>query len=171
MNIRIETQEENRGIFEIHKRAFGREDEAKLVDLIRETEQYVCDLSLVAETLDGQLVGHALLSEIFLEREGETRVLLGLAPVSVLPEFQGEGVGSALIEEGIRLSRAKAYPGIIVLGHASYYPKFGFKKAADFGISAPFDVPEENFLALELYPGGLTDFSGEVRYPDAFNQV
>ncbi len=171
MKIRIQTQGENQEVFQIHKRAFGRENEAELVDLIRESEQYVSDLSLVAETLDGKLVGHALLSEIFLEKEGETRILLGLAPISVLPEFQGEGVGQALIEEGIRLSRIKAYPGIIVLGHATYYPKFGFEKAAHFGISAPFDVPAENFLALELYPGGLVDFSGEIRYPDAFNQV
>ncbi|EIA19931.1 acetyltransferase [Listeria fleischmannii subsp. coloradonensis] len=171
MFIRIQTKADNKAIFTVHEKAFGRQEEANLVEEIRQTAEYINDLSLVAENGDGEIIGHALFSEIFLENEEETRILLALAPLAVVKDWQGMKIGSALMEEGIRLARQKGYPGIIVLGHASYYPKFGFQEAKNYGILPPFAVPSENFLALELYPKSLDGFQGTIRYPSAFHNV
>jgi len=75
-----------------------------------------------------------------------------------------------LINEGLEQAKAAGYPSVIVLGHADYYPRFGFKSASLWGIQAPFDVPDEAFMALELTPGALKDVSGVVQYSEAFSE-
>ncbi|MFR3488640.1 MAG: GNAT family N-acetyltransferase [Alistipes ihumii] len=121
--------------------------------------------SLVAEC-DGIVVGYALMSE-WIESDGNYEISLALAPVAVLPEFQRQGISSALIE-AYRRAADSGYRSAVVLGHKDYYPRFGYRKAADFGIAFPFGLPQECCMAVELLPGGLEGVSGTVRYPRPF---
>lgn len=114
------------------------------------------------------LFGHILFSKIKIVNEGKTAESLALAPVSVLPKYQNQGVGRRLIEEGIKAAKELGYGSVIVLGHPEYYPKFGFEKASLWGIKAPFEVPDDAFMVLELSENGLKDHSGVVEYSAAF---
>jgi predicted N-acetyltransferase YhbS len=93
---------------------------------------------------------------------------LALAPVAVLPEYQNQGIGGKLIMEGHRLARELGYGSVIVVGHPAYYPRFGYKPASRWNITASFEVPDEAFMALELLEGGLKDVSGEIEYVKEF---
>ena len=99
----------------------------------------------MAET-DGRIVGHILFTKI---RIG-TSTQLALAPLSVLPAFQGQGVGSALVWRGHQIARDLGYSYSVVLGSETYYPRFGYVPAEQLGIQAPFPVPAENFMAAKL---------------------
>lgn len=108
-----------------------------------------------------------MLSRIEIEQPDQTRIpSLALAPVSVLPNFQGRGIGTALIREVLQRAASAGHPSVIVLGHPDYYPRFGFQPASGFGVRAPFDVPDEAFMALELERGALQP--GIIRYSAAF---
>ena len=95
---------------------------------------------------------------------------MGLAPMAVLPDFQRSGVGAKLIETGLQRCYGLGYKAVVVLGHPSYYPRFGFLPAAQFGIDCEYDVPEGVFMAIELCPGALADKSGTVKYHAAFGK-
>lgn len=103
--------------------------------------------------------------------EGREHESIALAPVSVLPKHQKKGIGSALIKEGLAQCKKEGFQSVIVLGHPEYYPRFGFKPASSWKISAPFDVPDEAFVALELAENGLRNVQGVVQYPNEFNAV
>ena len=143
-------------------------NEAQLVENLRTTREFIPELSLVAE-MDGEIVGHILFSLIHIQGENKEAVQsLALAPVSVLPKFQNKGIGGKLMEEGHALARALGYRSIILLGYPEYYSRFGYASASRWGIRAPFPVPDEAFMALELVRDGLRGVSGVVRYPEAF---
>lgn len=143
-------------------------DEHNLVKRLRLSSAYEADLALVAE-VGGEIVGHILFSRIRIRNEaGKETVSLALAPVSVCPDFQGAGIGGALINEGHTVAKAKGYTSIIVLGHQAYYNRFGYKPASNWNIKAPFDVPGEAFMAVELVKGALGNSAGIVEYPPAF---
>lgn len=146
--------------FETAEHADGNEHE--LVNALRTGEAYIPQLSLVAE-IDSQLAGHIM----FTKAETGGRAVLALAPLSVAPEYQRQGVGTALIQEGHRIARALGYGWSIVLGSETYYPRTGYLPADTFGIRAPFDVPRENFMACKLLPGA-PDLHGTVRYAKEF---
>jgi putative acetyltransferase len=165
--VRPERPEDHQRITEINDLAFGQPDEGALVARLRRTEGFVPGLSLVAGIGD-MLVGHILFYPIAIESDGEEHRSLALAPMSVAPEFQRKGVGGELVAEGLRRARDLGYTSVIVVGHAEYYPRFGFERASKWGIRAPFDAPDEAFLALELVPGALEDKTGTVRYPEEF---
>jgi putative acetyltransferase len=152
-------------IHAVHAEAFETEAEARLVDRLRDGADPF--LSLVARFGD-VVVGHILFTPVQLADRGKAG-LLGLAPMAVLPAFQGQGIGGQLIEQGLAAARELGARGVVVLGHADYYPKFGFRPAADFGLTNEFRAPAENFMALELVPGGLSAASGQVRYHAAFS--
>lgn len=142
--------------------------EHHLVSRLRKSDAFIPELSLVAID-EKQVIGHILLTKIAIVQEDGPRVpSLALAPVSVLPEEQEKGVGKALIEKALEEAKALGYQSVIVLGHPAYYPKFGFKKASQWQIKAPFEVPEEAFMALELEEGALDGLSGVVEYSSAF---
>lgn len=147
--------------FETAEHSGGNEQD--LVNSLRKSTSFVPELSLVAEK-DGKIVGHIMFTEA---KVGENTVL-ALAPLSVHPDYQNKGIGSALIEEGHRIAKNMKYYFSVVLGSEKYYPKFGYKKACDFGIKAPFDVPDENFMCIEL--NGFTEkLNGTMVYADEFN--
>ena len=123
-------------------------------------------ISLVA-TIDGSLVGHILFSPVTLAKWPDLKVM-GLAPMAVRPAWQRQGIGSALAAAGVESCRQLGSEAVVVLGHAGFYPRFGFVPASRFGIGCEYDAADENFMALELAPGILTGKPGTIRYHPAF---
>jgi predicted N-acetyltransferase YhbS len=141
-----------------------------LVSRIRKSNGFIPKLSLVATAQDdNKIVGHVLLSKIKIKKDNhEFLESLALAPVSVLPEYQNKGIGGLLINKALEKAKELGYDSVVVLGHPEYYPKYGLKKASLWGIKAPFEVPDEAFMAIELSKNALNDASGVVEYPSMF---
>ena len=116
---------------------------------------------------DNGTIGHILFSRIKIIGSSVFETL-ALAPMAVLPEFQRQGVGSALIKKGTIIAKELGFDSIIVLGHEDYYPGFGFKRASEWDIKCPFEVPDEAFMAIELNDRALEGKAGTVKYPDEF---
>jgi putative acetyltransferase len=128
-------------------------------------------LSLVA-TSDDSIVGHILFSPATIEHDGNVLEGMGLAPMAVSPEYQRQGVGSALVESGLKTLRARSCAFVIVLGHPDYYPRFGFELASKHGIECQWEgVPDEAFMALILDEAAMEGVSGVARYRDEFDQA
>ena len=172
LHIRQETLDDHQNVFELIKAAFEGEEfsdqtEHYLVERLRKSEVFIPELSLVAE-LKGEIVGHILFTKIIIQNGEEEFESLALAPVSVLPEYQGKGIGGALIIKGHELAKELGYRSALVLGHAEYYPKFGYRQSSEFGIAQPFGAPDENNMAIELVEGGLNGVSGVAVYSEEF---
>lgn len=168
MNIRNESVNDWAAVRLVNSLAFGREDEGALIDALREKGTIIC--SLVAE-LDGQIAGHALFSPATLDDRGNETVVAALGPVAVRPEYQGHGIGTALILAGLEICRERGFPLAIVLGHPGYYPRFGFRPSRPLGIRWEHDAPEEAFMVLELQEGTLAGAGGVIRYQPEFDGV
>jgi putative acetyltransferase len=167
IGIRAEQEADYTFIREINNAAFGREGEGRLVDELRMTSRFNAHLSLLAE-VNGRVVGHVLFYPVDMETARGVKVMLSLAPIAVLPSFQKRGVGSTLVREGLDRASKLGYDAIIVLGHADYYPRFGFRPASAWGIRPNFKVPDEAFMALELEKGALQNCEGVFCYPSEF---
>ncbi|WP_064093452.1 GNAT family N-acetyltransferase [Rossellomorea aquimaris] len=165
ISIREEQPEDFTKIKKVNDLAFKQKAESLLITKIRQSEAYIPELSLVAVLNKTIIVGHILFSHITIDSYPS----IALAPVAVLPQHQGRGIGSLLIQQGIKVAKERGFTSVVVLGHADYYPKFGFKKASDHGISAPFEVSDEAFMVLELVPKALKNVNGIVKYSEAFN--
>lgn len=142
--------------------AFGQADEADLVEALRQGGDGLVEM---AAWESERLVGHILFSRLPLVGPADTLEAAALAPVSVLPDRQGQGVGGRLIVEGIEACRRLGLAAVVVLGHADYYPRFGFSAPAARRLSAPFSGP--SFMAMALCPGAL-DEPRTARYAPAF---
>lgn len=138
-----------------------------LVAKLRRSDVFIPELSLVAET-SKEIIGHIMLTRLFIENDDNRYESLALAPVSVLPEYQNSGIGSKLINESVKIAKELGFKSVIVLGHDKYYPRFGFKPTSIWGIKAPFDVPDEVFMALELEDESLDGVTGTVVYSKEF---
>ena len=145
---------------------FADHNEHILVQSLRKSSAFIPELSLIAE-IEDKIVGHILFSKIMILGTMEFESL-ALAPVSVHPEFQKSGIGGKLIQEGLKKAKELGYESVIVLGHKDYYPKFGFRKASEWDIKCPFEVPDESFMAIELKKDTLVGKSGTVRYSEVF---
>jgi predicted N-acetyltransferase YhbS len=154
----------------VHTLAFGRNNEAVLVEELRKTKRFVPELSLMAKYYE-MTVGHILFYPVDIVDGEKKTVTLALAPLAVMPEHQKKGVGSKLIKVGLGKAKKLGFGSVIVLGHEKFYPKFGFQPASKWNIRAPFDVPDEAFMAIELIPGALKDAAGTVHYPKEFSKV
>src|SRR5262245_27506064 len=161
---RHETPADHEAVRHVNRLAFGRDDEAGIVDALR-TGGY-SRMSLVAEG-GGRVVGHVLFSDLPILTDGGTVAALALAPMAVLPEYQRRGVGSALAREGLEVCRGAGHRIVVVLGHPDFYPRFGFSANRTEPLSSPFGG-REAWMALELVPGALTGVTGWVRYPPPF---
>ena len=172
MNIlfRQENKDDYTAVSNVIQRAFEKEEmsdhsEQYLVERLRNSEAFIPELSIVAK-INQKIAGHILLTKIKVVNKES--VSLALAPVSVLPEYQGKGIGGKLIETAHKKAKELGFGSVILLGHENYYPRFGYEIAKKYGIKLPFDVPDENCMAIELIKGSLKGVEGTVVYPNAF---
>jgi predicted N-acetyltransferase YhbS len=160
---RPETPADVRAIREVNLAAFPTAEEADLVDALRASDAWIEGLSILTEDAEGTVVGHVLLTRCHV---GGTPAL-ALAPCAVLPRVQRRGAGSAAIRAGLEAARAMGEKLVLVLGHADYYPRFGFRPASTFGIRASFEAPDEAMMALALDPDAELPH-GTIAYPAPF---
>lgn len=146
----------------MNEAAFGRPDEANLVDELRQENAILA--SLVAE-VSSQIVGHVLFSRMWIDSD-RSIAAVALAPLAVIPAHQNCGIGSALVREGLDLLSKRGEEIAIVLGHAHYYPRFGFSCESARSFESPFQA--DYYMAMELKRGALEGVKGKVRYPAAF---
>jgi putative acetyltransferase len=159
----IENVVELRAIREVNETAFGGSEEADLVEKLRSDGSVLH--SLVAE-LGSTIVGHILFSRMWIKTTSELVPAVALAPVAVRPEHQRMGIGQKLVGHGLHMLRAEGERIVIVVGHPSYYPRFGFSTERARLLEAPFH--REAFMALALVTGALEHVKGPVVYPSAF---
>ncbi|MBF6050170.1 GNAT family N-acetyltransferase [Streptomyces sp. NRRL B-1677] len=160
---RAETGADIPAVREIVLAAFETPLEADLVDALRNDPAWIDGLSVVSTGEDGKPVGHALLTRCHI---GDTPALC-LAPVAVLPEYQGSGAGSAAIRAALAAAADMDERFVTVLGHPAYYPRFGFGRASAYGIGLTIDVPDEAMMAMSLDETHPLP-SGTVRYAAPF---
>lgn len=170
--IRQEKPEDYKAVFLLVKKAFESDEfsdhkEHILIEHLRESTTFIPELSIVAEQKN-KIVGHILLTKVKIKNNRNEFESLALAPVSVLPKYQGKGIGGLLIKQAHLKAKKLGYRSIILLGHANYYPRFGYQLAHEFGIELPFDVPKENCMAIEITKNGLKGVQGMVEYPKEF---
>ena len=170
IELRPERPADRPAIHDVEARAFGGPAEADLVDVLRERGELVVSLVAVGSERH-ELIGHVGFSPVRVDGAGAVPGLVGLAPLAVVPERQRQGVGAALVRRGLDVLREQGYRACVVLGHASYYPRFGFRPAAGFGLRFPGARSQDSFFALELVPGALDGVAGEVRYAPPFEAV
>lgn len=166
MQIRSAEPRDYDAIRKVNDDAFEGMQESALVARLRGEGAAAIDLVALEEE---QVLGHILLSPLFLEVSGEPRKALALAPMAVAPAWQRKGIGTALVEEAVRCARAGGWEAVIVLGHPDYYRRFGFSPEPLHGFEAPFSGAA--FMALELVPGVLKGSPGCIRYGKAFEEV
>jgi putative acetyltransferase len=167
LTIRKERPEDVRQIRRVNEAAFGQAAEADIVDRLRRDCPGI--LSLVAEARH-TIVGHILFSPVTIEGPGKTIAVMGLAPMAVLPQRQGQGIGSALVTHGLNILQGRGCPCVVVLGHPEYYPRFGFEKASHHGLICQWEgVPDEAFMVKTLDANLMPGISGVARYHEAFD--
>lgn len=162
--VRPESMADGDAIRHVNRIAFGQDDEARLVDALR--ERGFVRVALVAEQA-GQVVGHILFSDLPIITGAGTLTALALAPMAVRPELQRQGIGSALVRRGLEACRQQGHRVVVVLGHTHFYPRFGFSPNLAAHLESPFSG-SDSFMALELVPGGLDGVVGRVQYPPPF---
>lgn len=164
IDVRTEEPDDRDAVRRVNEAAFDTATEADLVEALRADGDAVPELCLVAVD-DGEVVGHICFSRARLD--GGDVEILALAPMAVLPERQSQGIGGELVREALARAARTGYPLVIVLGHADYYPRFGFDPASAYGVAAPFEVPDENWMAYTL-PAYEPGTRGTVMYAKAF---
>ena len=166
MSLRVQParEEDSDGIRAVHLAAFPTPVEADLVKMLNKDGD--AEISLVAR--DGaQVVGHVTLSRMQVEGDGRTYRALGLGPVAVIPEQQGQGVGSALIDEAMRRAEQRGEEIVFLLGEPDYYRRFGFSPEAAAPFASPYAGPY--FMAKSF--GSPLPASGTAAYAPAFAQL
>ena len=165
--IRFECPADETTIRHVNQAAFGGDDEANLVDALRDTD--CVTVSLVAE-LNHEIVGHILFSPLEIITSEATLSALSLAPMAVLPDHQRKGIGRELITSGIEACRALGHRIVLVLGHPDYYPKFGFSAERAAPLLSPFGGGP-TWMALELEPEALKGVEGTVNFAPPFGML
>jgi len=173
ITIRQETPGDYDRVIELTAKAFetmpySEGDEDQLVDRLRKATTFIPELSLVAE-FDNQLVGHILFTPLVIDNGQQQFQSLVLGPVSVLPEFQKQGIGGALIRAGHQKATELGFQSVILIGHPEYYPRFGYKKASAFGLKVAMELTSDDvFMVVELVENALSGVSGMVVFPPEF---
>jgi len=156
-------------IHELHRAAFAGPAEAELVDTVRTGAHFIPELSLVAVTPDGSVLGHILVSRVELQptaEDAERISVLALAPVGVLPPHQGRGIGSALVHLSMEHADMLEEPFTVVLGSPPFFAPFGFVPAVEMGVTGPYDAAADAFR-VRPRPGAEVP-PGRIIYPPAF---
>ena len=168
MIVRREEPQDIAAIRFVNEQAFGGSVEAHAIDALR--DRGAATLSLVA-VIDERVVGHLFFSPVTIESPERSWPGLGLAPLTVLPEYQRQGIGTALMNEGLEECRRLGHERVIVLGHPDYYPRFGFERASRYGVRFEFEAPDEACMILALQPGALDGVSGVANYQPEWSGV
>ncbi len=163
-HIRPETPADRAAVWQVHQAAFGGPAEANLVAAL--VDGGAAEVALVAER-DGCIVGHILFSRLSIHTAQRSVTALSLAPLAVLPEYQRQGVGSALVLAGLDACRRAGHLIVTVLGHPAYYQQFGFSAQLAQPLHSPFGGGDA-WMALELVPGSLRAVQGEVEFAAPF---
>ena len=167
VTIRQEDASDVSKIRTVNMSAFGSASEADIVDVLRRDARAA--ISLVAEH-EGDIVGHIMFSPVAVPEAPELRAM-ALAPLAVIPQCQRTGIGSALVRAGLDACRRWGAAAVFVVGHPSYYPRFGFAKASGFGFRCEFEVADSAFMVAELIPHVLDGQSGTVHFHEAFRHA
>ena len=165
--VRNEQPEDIIGIRHVNRAAFETTTEMDLVDALR---QHARPLVSMVAIEDDSIVGHILFSPMTLASHPDVSIM-GLAPMAVVPERQRQGIGSALVRAGLDECRRLGMEAVVVLGHAEYYPRFGFVPASSFGLVSEYDVPDDVFMAIALEPDALKGKAGTIKYHAVFATV
>jgi putative acetyltransferase len=168
VKIRKEQPQDIPLIHQVNKRAFGQVLEADLVDTLR---QNCNDLLSMVAVVANEIVGHILFSSVTVEGEETTAEGMALAPMAVLPEYQRQGIDSELVRAGIARLTSSGCGFVIVLGHADYYPRFGFEPASRFGVRSEWEVPDDAFVILVLNESVMQGISGVAKYRPEFAEA
>ena len=143
-------------------------DEHLLVHRLRQSSDFVPELSYIAE-VGGKLAGHIAYSKSrVVDDMGNSHEMLTFGPISVLPECQDKGIGMALMRHTFCIAQGLGYRAILIYGHPDYYPRVGFRRASEFGITAPDGSSRDAFMALPLYDGALDGISGRYFICEAY---
>lgn len=171
--IRQETKVDYPAVYDLIERAFAPlaesdHDEHRLVERLRQSDAFIPQLSLVAATADNKILGHVLLTKAYIVSDRRRTLSLAVAPLSVSPEWQRQGIGGALLREAHQRAADMGYGSALLLGHPGYYPRFGYRAASLYGIRFPFEAPDECCMAIELLPDALKGVQGMVEYAPEF---
>jgi putative acetyltransferase len=167
MIVRPEGPHDAPSIRRVNELAFGQPTEAEIVDRLREAGGP--QLSLVADE-DGSIVGHILFTPAGITSTGREVAGMGLAPMGVLPDRQRQGIGSLLVEKGLLQLRERGCPFVVVLGHPTFYPRFGFERASRHKLRCQWEeVPDEAFMVLVFDSDAMRGATGVARYADEFD--
>ena len=168
--LRLEKKSDWKTVEQITYRAFkdapptgdDDENEALLARNLRSRAAFIPELDYVAE-LDGAIIGNIMYtrSKVVNDDGGEWETLT-FGPISVLPKFQRQGVGGALIHKTLEVARELGYRAVLIYGHESYYPRFGFRPASEYGITTADGKNFPAFMALPLYDDALNGVSGRL---------
>ncbi|MDR1687176.1 MAG: N-acetyltransferase [Clostridiales bacterium] len=175
IQIRLETPADPRAVEELTREAFWGsmshptcDGEHLLVHKLRKLPCFIPSLSFVAET-EGELAGHIIYSTAkIVTPENDSLEVLTFGPLSVLPKYKGKGVGSALTRYSVEKAKKLCFRAIVILGHPDYYPRFGFLRGSDFGITSADGASFDALMVIPLYDGALNSISGKFIEDPAF---
>ena len=168
ITIRLETPGDVGSIRYVNEQAFDQKEEAGIVEKLR--NRAALTISLVA-VQGNEVVGHIAFSPVTVESQSSSFDAIALAPMAVLPAYQRQDIGGQLVRAGLDECRNLGHEIVVVLGHPTYYPRFGFVPANPKGISCEFEVPEEAFMVLELREGALAGRGGVVKFQPEFSEA
>jgi putative acetyltransferase len=163
--VRLEQSNDAAAIDDVLRSVFPTDQEARLVERLREHQRL--RLALVAE-IDGLIAGHIAFSAVQIAGSMTNATGVGLAPLAVVPELQGCGLGVQLVREGLCACERQGFGFVVVLGAPEYYRRFGFKNANLFKLENEYGAGEA-FMALELKSGSITP--GLIRYAPEFSEL
>lgn len=148
---------------------YSNHREQIMVERLRNSNAFIPELSIVAEDEHQKIVGHILLTKIHIHRLDKTYEALTLAPLSIRPEYQNKGIGKRLVMESHRIAKELGFKFIAVLGHAKYYPKFGYEITSKYDIEIPFEISEANSMIISLTDSSFSEImGGRIKYSDEF---
>ena len=138
------------------------------MEKLHQSNSFIPELSLVAKTERGEIIGYILLTEVKIQSQNGSVKSLSVAPLAVHPQYQHCGVGGALLHTAHEKAAKLGYETAVLIGHKDYYPRFGYRQAIDYDITFPFDVPPQYCMVKELIPHKLSKTKWKLLYPDIF---
>ena len=164
VEIRNERPGDAEAVREVHRQAFNQQQEGRIVDALRE---HGGDLLSLVGVVNGVVVAHIMFSPLSVG----PAIGAGLGPMAVLPQYQRQGIGTELVQQGLARLRESHCPFVVVIGHPDFYPRFGFEQAAGYGLTCEWDVPAEAFMVAVLKPAVTSELAGLAKYRSEFSTV